>query len=80
LGSRQLAACRGARRRGAEADGRGYPEDEARFLLIARGSLNETRHWLTLAAKADLLREDDYAEQLDELGRTLNGVVRRRRP
>jgi four helix bundle protein len=35
----------------AEADGRGHATDEARFLLIARGSLNET-HWLPLAPNA----------------------------
>jgi four helix bundle protein len=63
----------------AEGDGRGHLKDETRFLLIARGSLNETRHWLELADQAELLNEADYGEQLDELGRTLNGLVRRRK-
>jgi four helix bundle protein len=63
----------------AEGDGRGHPKDETRFLLIARGSLNETRHWLQLAERANLLTEADYAPRLDELARTLNGLVRRRK-
>jgi four helix bundle protein len=63
----------------AEGDGRGHPRDETRFLLIARGSLNETRHWLRLAERANLLTASNYAAQLDELGRTLNGLVRRRK-
>jgi four helix bundle protein len=63
----------------AEGDGRGHPKDQARFLLIARGSLNETHHWLELAEKANLLTEADYAPRLEELARTLNGLIRRRR-
>jgi four helix bundle protein len=62
----------------AEGDGRGHPKDETRFLLIARGSLNETRHWLQLADRAELLKEADYGPRLDEISRTLNGLVRRR--
>ncbi|MCT7993455.1 four helix bundle protein [Laspinema olomoucense] len=42
----------------AEGCGRGSFQDNRRFVKIARGSLNETRHWLTRAAKRQLLTEE----------------------
>lgn len=59
----------------AEAEGRFQPKDRLRFLFIARGSLEETRHWLDLA-DAQGLPPTASREQLDELGRTLNGLIR----
>ncbi|MBP6003530.1 MAG: four helix bundle protein [Pyrinomonadaceae bacterium] len=41
----------------AEGSGRGSDQDYRRFLRIARGSLNETRHWLRRAYKRKLLTE-----------------------
>ena len=41
----------------AEGSGRGSEQDYRRFLRIARGSLNETRHWLRRAYKRKLLNE-----------------------
>jgi four helix bundle protein len=61
----------------AEAEGRWHGRDRARFLLNARGSLYETRHWLDLAAAAGLLAESSHDKQLDELGRTINGLIRK---
>ena len=34
----------------AEGSGRGYPNDNKRFVRIARGSLNETKFWLRRAS------------------------------
>ena len=42
----------------AEGTGRGTYEDNRRFVRIARGSLNETRHWLRRAFKRELLADD----------------------
>ena len=41
----------------AEGSGRGSDQDYRRFLRIARGPLNETRHWLRRAYKRKLLTE-----------------------
>jgi four helix bundle protein len=60
----------------AEAEGRWHSKDRARFLLVARGSIFETRHWLYLAKAAGLLVDESYTERLDELGRLTNGLIR----
>lgn len=46
----------------AEGCGRGTFQDNRRFVRIARGSLNETKHWLTRAAKRQLLTETEIKE------------------
>ena len=61
----------------AEAMGRWTLPDAKRFLLIAKGSVNETEHWL-LRARARGLVSNEYDELLNEAGRTLNGLIRRR--
>src|SRR4051812_35613506 len=58
----------------AEAEGRFQPKDRAHFLLIARGSLRETRHWLSLAKELNLTSQS-FEEELDEIGKTLNGLI-----
>jgi four helix bundle protein len=63
----------------AEAFGRGTSADIKRFLVIARGSLLETEHWIDRAAARDLLDASAYDEILSELGRTLNGLIRSER-
>ena len=60
----------------AEAQGRGHKPDQRRFLLIARGSLMETRHWLARAQRAGLL-DDELESLVDETGRVLNGLIGR---
>ena len=60
----------------AEAQGRHQPGDRRRVLLIARGSLYETEHWMLQAEARHLLPEGSSA-QLNEIARTLNGLVRR---
>jgi four helix bundle protein len=39
----------------AEGTGRGTPQDNRRFIRMARGSLYETQHWLRRAYKRSLL-------------------------
>lgn len=41
----------------AEGTGRGTPTDNRRFARIARGSLNETQHWLRRAYRRGMLPE-----------------------
>jgi len=52
----------------AEGAGRGSFQDNRRFVLIGRGSLNETKHWLRRAYKRKLLTE----EQIEKLKPLLN--------
>jgi four helix bundle protein len=63
----------------AEGFGRGTPADIKRFLVIARGSLLETEHWIDRAAARHLLDAAEYDQILSELGRTLNGLIRSER-
>jgi four helix bundle protein len=60
----------------AEAAGRWHRQDQKRFLLIARGSLYETEHWLARAEARGLL-EAGTTGHLSETARTLNGLIRR---
>ena len=63
----------------AEGEGRGSYQDNRRFIKIARGSLQETQHWLRRAFKRNLLT----AEQIEplkplvaKLSPTLNAYLR----
>lgn len=62
----------------AEGSGRGTYQDNRRFVRIARGSLNETQHWLRRAYKRNLL-SPDHTKQLrplvDELAPRLNAYL-----
>lgn len=63
----------------AEGTGRGSFQDNRRFVRTARGSLNETQHWLRRAYKRDLLtREqvDKLKPMIDELAPKLNAYLR----
>ncbi|MCC5643587.1 four helix bundle protein [Nostoc sp. CHAB 5824] len=62
----------------AEGNGRYNLQDNQRFIKIARGSLNETRHWLRLACKRKLLTQeqiDIIKPILDELSPKLNAYL-----
>jgi four helix bundle protein len=63
----------------AEATGRWHPADKRRLLMIARGSLYETEHWVLRAEERGLLAAG-YRPRLDEIARTLNGLMRRPNP
>jgi four helix bundle protein len=63
----------------AEGDGRGSYQDHRRFTRIARGSLNETKHWLRRAYKRKLLTTDQIDQLrplLDELAPKLNAYLK----
>jgi four helix bundle protein len=63
----------------AEGVGRGSYQDNRRFVRIARGSLNETRHWLRRAFKRKLLNPNQIEAIkliLDNLGPMLNAYLR----
>ncbi len=63
----------------AEGTGRGAYQDNRRFVRIARGSLNETKHWLRRAYRRNLLSQvetDRLKTILDELSPRLNAYLR----
>jgi four helix bundle protein len=63
----------------AEGVGRGSFQDNRRHIRIARGSLNETKHWLRRAFKRKLLTNRHVTKVkpiMDELGPKLNAYLR----
>ena len=63
----------------AEASGRWHEADKRRLLIVARGSLYETEHWL-LRARARGLHLAKTDERLGELMRTINGLIKKPTP
>ena len=62
----------------AEGNGRYNYKDNQRFVKIARGSLNETRHWLRLACARNLLTTEQITilqAIVDELSPKLNAYL-----
>lgn len=63
----------------AEGAGRYCHPDNKRFVRIARGSLNETQHWLRRAHRRQLLTKDQtdrLSAVMNELGPKLNAYLR----
>ena len=63
----------------SEGTGRGSFQDNRRFVKIARGSLNETQHWLRRAYKRNLLKEEGVNRIkpiVDELAPKLNAYLK----
>ena len=63
----------------AEGEGRGSFQDNRRFIKIARGSLQETQHWLRRAYKRNLLTKEQIERLkplVDKLAPTLNAYLR----
>ena len=63
----------------AEAFGRHSPADQRRFLLIARGSANETQHWVERAHARGLITDDEFRGRAARVGQLLNGLHRAHR-
>lgn len=62
----------------AEGEGRGSFQDNRRFVKIARGSLQETQHWLRRAYKRDLLtveQTEKLKPLIDKLAPMLNAYL-----
>jgi len=62
----------------SEGVGRGTYQDNRRFVRFARGSLNETHHWLRRAYNRKLLSEAQVAmlrPLVDQLGPRLNAYL-----
>ena len=62
----------------AEGVGRDSYQDNRRFVRIARGCLNETKHWLRRAYCRSLLTEGQVSKLkpiVDELGPRLNAYL-----
>jgi four helix bundle protein len=63
----------------SEGVGRGTYQDNRRFVRVARGSLNETKHWLRRAYRRKFLNEQTVASlkgHLDELAPRLNAYLK----
>jgi four helix bundle protein len=63
----------------AEATGRWTLADKRRLLLIARGSLHETEHWVERAEARGLLPRGTI-DRIPEIARTLNGLINHAAP
>jgi four helix bundle protein len=51
----------------SEGYGRGSKLDNARFVKMARGSLFETKHWLTISKRRNLVSDSDTKEILEDI-------------
>jgi four helix bundle protein len=63
----------------SEGAGRGRYLDNQRFVRMARGSLNETQHWLRRAYKRNLLNKaqvEKLKPVIAELGPSLNAYLK----
>ncbi len=79
VGKQLIRAADGIGANIAEGAGRGSFQDNRRFVRIARGSLNETKHWLRRAYRRKLLGEGTVAQLkpiLDELAPRLNAYLK----
>ena len=62
----------------SEGEGRGSYQDNRRFCRIARGSLQETQHWLRRAYKRNLLTKEQVETLkplVEKLAPTLNAYL-----
>ena len=67
IGSQLLRAIDSVGANSSEGYGRGSKIDNARFVKMARGSLFETKHWLTISHGRKLLSDTETKEILDDV-------------
>ncbi len=63
-----------------EGKARGFSKDYKRFLLMARGSLEELKYQMLLARDLHYIDEQKYRDifkDMDEVGRLLGGLIKR---
>lgn len=63
-----------------EGKARGSNKDYNRFLMIARGSLEEVKYQMLLAKDLKYIDEEVYKEvyrRMDEVGRLLSGLIKK---
>lgn len=63
----------------AESTGKWTSADKRRVLLIARGELYETEHWLNVATARGLIASAHH-DRVAEIARALNGLVKQPTP
>ncbi len=79
VGGQLVRAADGIGANIAEGAGRGSFQDNRRFVRIARGSLNESKHWLRRAFRRHLLTDAQTAALrpiVDELAPRLNAYLK----
>jgi len=62
----------------AEGYGRFHYKDSVKFYYNARGSLWESKHWILLLYKRNLIDEEKYIKLINDLeilGKKLNGFI-----
>lgn len=63
----------------AEGYGRFHYKDSVKFYYNSRGSLWETKHWVYLLYKRELIQKEIYQKIIDDLnllGKKLNGFIK----
>jgi four helix bundle protein len=63
----------------AEATGRWHENDRRHLLVVARGSLHETEHWIVYCEQRGLIARGT-TDRTDEISRMLNGLIGRPPP
>ncbi len=67
IGSQLVKAMDSVAANISEGYGKGSKNDNARMIKIARGSLFETRHWISLAHQRNLMKNEDAQYLLNKI-------------